>query len=50
MADQTRLPPEVDRWVGALTHEARKAWHNAHRPEILFGLIRTASIMTGPVF
>lgn len=35
MADQTRLPPEVSRWVGALTHEARKAWHNGHGPEVL---------------
>jgi hypothetical protein len=35
MADQTRLPPEVGRWVGALTHEARKAWHNGHGPEVL---------------
>lgn len=35
MADQIRLPPEVGRWVGALTHEARKAWHNGHGPEVL---------------
>ena len=35
MADQTRLPPEVDRWVTALAHEARKAWHNRHGPEVL---------------
>jgi FtsZ-binding cell division protein ZapB len=35
MADQTRLPLEVGRWVGALTHEARKAWQNRHGPEVL---------------
>jgi len=35
MADHTRLSPEVGRWVGVLTHEARKAWHNGHGPEVL---------------
>jgi hypothetical protein len=35
MADQTRLPPEVGRCVGALTHEVRKAWQNRHGPEVL---------------
>jgi Sec-independent protein translocase protein TatA len=35
MADRTRLLPKVGRWVGALTHEARKAWHNGHGPEVL---------------
>jgi hypothetical protein len=35
MADQTRLPPKVNRWVGALTHQARKAWHNGHGSEVL---------------
>jgi hypothetical protein len=35
MADQTRLPPEVGRWVAALTHEARKAWQNGPGPDVL---------------
>jgi hypothetical protein len=35
MAGQTRLPPEVARWVAALTHEARKAWHNGPGPDVL---------------
>jgi hypothetical protein len=35
MADRTRLPPEVDRWVAALTHEAREAWQNGPGPDVL---------------
>lgn len=35
MADQTRLPPKIERAVGALTHDARKAWHNGPGPAVL---------------
>ena len=35
MAGQTRLPPEVDRWVAALTHQARKAWQSGPGPDVL---------------
>jgi hypothetical protein len=35
MADQTRLPPEVDRWIAALTHEVHKAWRNGPGPDVL---------------
>jgi hypothetical protein len=35
MADQPRLPPKIERAVGALTHEARKAWHNGPGPAML---------------
>jgi hypothetical protein len=35
MADQTRLPPEVERWVAELTGLARRTWRNGPGPEVL---------------
>lgn len=35
MADQTRLPPEVERWVAGLTGRTRSAWRNGPGPAVL---------------
>jgi chromosome segregation ATPase len=35
MADETRMSPEVERWVAELTRRARRTWRNGRGPEVL---------------
>jgi chromosome segregation ATPase len=35
MADQIRMPPDVEKWVAGLTGRARRTWRNGPGPEVL---------------
>jgi predicted aminopeptidase len=35
MADQNRMPPEIEQWVGQLIGRARRNWRSGPGPEVL---------------